>query len=157
MRTRRLGTALAATVALTGLLPATVLAATPTKGPYKGHSDQADAPDNGVELRVDRHHKVARFAIDWSGKCDRPNKFWDAGTEIKDPKNDPIGTFHDHGKYTSKTDSGFTGRVTLTVDGHFTDRTHATGEWKASVKVYNPNGNRVDTCSVKTHWHVGPA
>ena len=155
--TRRLGVALAAAACLTGVLAPPALAVTPKRGSYAGKTDQTGVPSNRVELRVDRHHKVVRFAIDWTAKCGRPDTFWDAGTQVKDPKNDPIGTFHDHGSYSSKTDDGFKGRVTLTLDGHFTDRKHAKGTWKATVKVYNPKGKRVDTCTTKTHWKVGPA
>jgi hypothetical protein len=157
MRGRRLAPTLAGAAALSGILAATALAATPTKGLYAGQSAQTKVPDHGVELRVDKQHRVARFAIDWRAFCKKPGRFWDAGTEINNPKNDPIGTFHSHGTYTSKTPEGFKGKITLTVDGRFTDKTHARGDWKATVKVFNPNGKRIDTCKVKTTWRVGPA
>ena len=157
MSVRRILATAAVGAAATCALAPPALAVTPAKGTYVGESEQTNAPYNGVQLRVNRNHKVARFAIDWSAKCKKPDKFWDAGTEVKSPKNDPIGTFHDHGTYTSKTDSGFKGKITLTVDGRFTDKTHAKGEWKARVKVFNPNGKRVDTCSVKTGWRAGPS
>jgi hypothetical protein len=155
MPARLLGALVVAAV-LSGL-PATALATTPKKGVYAGRSTQTQVPSNVVRLRVDRHHEVAHFAIDWSATCGKPNTFWDAGTQIDDPKNGPTGTFHRHGSYRSKTNDGYTGRVTVTVDGHFTDRTHAAGDWKATVKVSDPGGERVDTCSVKTQWRVGPA
>lgn len=154
---RRGVTAAASAAALSGLLAAVALAATPSKGIYEGESEQVKVPDHGVELRVDKQNRVARFAIDWRAFCKKPKRFWDAGTEVKNPKNDPIGTFHDHGTYTSKTSDGFKGKITLTVDGRFTDGTHAKGEWKATVKVFNPNDKRVDTCKVKTGWTAGPA
>ncbi|HKP88995.1 MAG TPA: hypothetical protein VJT75_03370 [Thermoleophilaceae bacterium] len=156
-RLRRFGLSVAAAVGLGALLAAVALAATPTKGRYTGQSEQVHAPDHGVELRVDKQHKVARFAIDWRAFCKKPDQVWDAGTEVENPKNDPIGTFHDHGTYTSKTTDGFTGKITLTVDGRFTDKTHARGDWKATVKVFNPKGKRVDTCKVKTGWTAHPA
>ena len=157
MSVRRMATAAAGAAAACAVLAPAAFAVTPAKGTYAGVSEQKNAPYNGVELRVDRNHRVARFAIDWSAKCKKPGKFWDAGTEVKSPKNDPIGTFHDHGTYTSKTSDGFKGKITLTLDGRFTDKTHAKGEWKARVKVFNPNGKRVDTCSVKTGWRAGPS
>ena len=157
MRRRRMTTAAAGAAGLSGLLAAAALAATPVKGLYEGESEQVKAPDHGVELRVDKEHRVARFAIDWRAFCKKPGRFWDAGTEVKNPKNDPIGTFHDHGTYTSKTSDGFKGKITLTLDGRFTDKTHAAGEWKATVRVFNPSGKRIDTCKVKTGWRAGPA
>jgi hypothetical protein len=149
---------LAAAAAASGLLATAALAATPTKGLYEGRTTQRHAPHHGVELRVDRHHHVARFTVDWRARdCSEPDTHWDGGTTIKNPKNDPVGTFHDHGSYRTETADGFTGRITHTVDGHFTDKTHAKGAWKATVKIYDPSGERVNTCSVRTHWHVHPA
>jgi hypothetical protein len=157
MRARRFAAAVAGAAGATGLVAAAALAATPTKGVYEGQTEQKNAPDHGVVLRVDKQHRVVRFAVDWRAFCKKDDRFWDAGTQIKNPKNDPIGTFHDHGSYTSSTPDGFKGKITLTLDGRFTDRTHAAGDWKATVKVFNPNGKRVNTCNVKTHWQVGPA
>ena len=157
MRARRVASAVAGAAGATGLLAAAALAATPDKGVYEGQTEQKHAPDHGVVLRVDKQHRVVRFAIDWRAFCNKPGRFWDAGTEIKNPKNDPIGTFHDHGTYTSKTPDGFKGKITLTVDGRFSDKTHAAGDWKATVKVFNKNDKRIDTCKVKTGWRVSPA
>jgi hypothetical protein len=157
MRARLLVGALAAVACVGGVMAAPALAVTPARGTYDGETTQKHSPRRGVELRVDREHRVARFTIDWRARdCADPGTHWDGGTTIKSPKNDPIGTFHDHGSYRSTTKDGFTGRITHTVDGHFTDKTHAKGAWKATVRIYDPNGERIDTCSVRTHWHVGP-
>jgi hypothetical protein len=155
-RRKRITTVVTGTAGVAGLLAATALAVTPTKGVYTGASDQVRVADHGVKLRVDKHHKVAHFEIGWRAKCDRKGKFWTAGTQIDNPKNDGNGVFHDHGSYTSQTANGFTGDITLTLNGHFTDKTHAQGSWKATVKVYNSKHKKVDNCAVSTHWHVGP-
>jgi hypothetical protein len=155
-RRMRITTTLGGTAALAGVLAATALAVTPTKGVYTGASDQVKLADHAVKLRVNKNHKVVHFEIGWRAKCSKPGKFWTAGTQIDNPANESGGAFHDHGSYTSKTSSGFTGDVTITLNGHFTDKTHAQGSWKANVKVYNSNNKKVDTCSVSTHWHVGP-
>jgi hypothetical protein len=157
MRAGRFGAGLALAASVTCLLAAPALAATPAKGSYSGRTTQKHAPHHAVELRVDRDHAVARFAIDWRARdCAKPDTHWDGGTTIRRPKNDPVGTFHDHGTYTSEAGNGFRGRITHTVDGHFTDGTHATGTWKATVKIFDASGDRINTCSVRTHWHVGP-
>lgn len=146
---------LAAAAGASGLLATAALAATPSKGLYEGTTTQKRSPHHGVELRVDEQHRVARFAIDWRARdCEVAGTQWDGGTTIKSPKNDPIGTFHDHGSYTSMAGGGIKGRITHTVDGHFTDKTHAKGAWKATVKIYDSNGDRINTCSVRTHWHA---
>jgi hypothetical protein len=155
-RRKRITTVAAGTAGVAGLLAATALAVTPTKGVYTGASDQVKVQDHGVTLRVDRHHKVVHFEIGWRARCDRPGKFWTAGTQIDNPVNDGNGVFHDHGSYTSHTANGFNGDITLTLKGHFTDKTHAQGSWKANVKVYNAQHKKVDNCAVDTHWHVGP-
>ena len=155
-RRRRITTTLGGTAALAGLLAATALAVTPNRGVYTGASDQVKLADHGVKLRVDKNHKVVHFEIGWRAKCQKPDKFWTAGTQIDNPTNQAGGVFKDRGSYTSKTSSGFTGDDTETLNGHFTDKTHAQGSWKANVKVYNKNNKKVDTCSVSTHWHVGP-
>lgn len=158
MRARRLAGGLAVAAAVSAVCAAVALAVTPTRGAYEGTTTQRHSPHHGVELRVDKQHRVARFTIDWRARdCDEPDTHWDGGTTIKAPKNDPIGTFHDHGSYTSTAGDGIKGRITHTVDGHFTDRTHAKGAWKATVKVYDAGGNRINTCSVRTHWHVHPS
>lgn len=161
-RRKRITTVVTGTAGLAGLLAATALAVTPTKGVYTGASDQVKVEDHGVKLRVDKQHKVAHFEIGWRAKCESKDKngdpkYWTAGTQIDNPKNDGNGVFHDHGSYTSETASHYRGNITLTLNGHFTDKTHAQGSWKANVKVYGPKGKRVDTCSVSTHWHVGPS
>jgi hypothetical protein len=147
---------LSATAALAGLFAATALAATPNKGVYTGFSDQVKLQDHGVRLRVDKNHKVVHFEIGWRAKCQKPDKFWTAGTQIDNPTNPSSGVFKDHGSYSSQTSNGFRGDVTITLNGHFTDKTHAQGSWKANVKVYNSKNKKVDTCAVSTHWHVGP-
>jgi hypothetical protein len=155
-RTKRIATALVGTAGVAGVLAATALAVTPDKGTYTGASDQVKLADHGVKLRVNKNHKVVHFEIGWRAKCQKPNKFWTAGTQIDNPTNEAGGVFKDHGSYTSRTDSGFRGDITITLNGHFTDKTHAQGSWKANVKVYNSNNKKVDTCSLSTHWRVGP-
>ena len=79
MRARRLTGAVAAAAAAAGLLAAAALAATPNRGLFEGQTEQKNAPDHGVKLRVDKQHRVVRFAIDWRAFCQKPGRSWDAG------------------------------------------------------------------------------
>ena len=160
-RRKRITTVVTGTAGLAGVLAATALAVTPNKGVYTGASDQVKVKDHGVRLRVDRHHEVAHFEIGWRALCETKDKdggpkFWTGGSQVNNPPNDGNGGFQYTGGYTTHTQSHYTGDITLTVKGHFTDKTHAQGSWKAHVTVYGPKGKHVDDCSVSTHWRVGP-
>jgi hypothetical protein len=139
---------------------AVALGATPSKGTYKGKTSQALF----VDVRVDKHHIVKRFRINWFAKCNS-GQTWGTkadpdGSSDEDLVGDPIdqtdkGTFGDSGSYTgSKDASGVQGHFTVNLSGHFNSKRHAAGSFDVKVRVTR-NGNTIDRCHRAVTWRVG--
>jgi hypothetical protein len=155
--TRRAIRTFAIAIGVAGVMAATALALTPSKGTYTGSTNQTKAPHHSITVKTNDNGKVVHISIDWRARCQAPNSYWSETTVIQKSGivNDGGGVFHVDGGHNSNGGGGITGKVTDSLDGHFTDKTHAQGKWQATVKVYNKNGKKIDTCSMHTKWHVG--
>lgn len=157
MRRRTSGTlGGAAALVAVALAAATALAATPVKGTFTGETAQTKAKAHAIGLRTNKDGDVVKITVEWRAKCDTPNDFWRETTVIKRTgvTNDGSGVFHVDGGHTSDGGGGIHGKVTDHLDGHFTDKRHAEGTWRAKVKVFNKKGNQIDSCSMHTTWQV---
>ena len=136
------------------------LATTPSKGTYEGKTSQGLF----VDVRVDRHHVVKRFRINWFAKCDSGNTWGTKadpdGSSDQDLVGDPIdqtdkGTFGDSGSYNGSKDAdGVQGHFTVNLSGHFYNKTHAKGAFDIKVRVTR-NGKTIDRCHRAVTWRVG--
>jgi hypothetical protein len=159
LKSRRAVAAVAAPIAVL-VFAAVALAVTPAPGTFTGSTGQ----DEAVSIKVNAKHRIKKFVINWWAPCKKPGKTWGTsnkpdGTQDKDGKGDKIkqpgdGSFSDEGSYSKKPDSnGFQGHFKVKLEGMFTTPTAANGTFDVHVKVTR-NGNKVDTCHRKVHWHV---
>lgn len=152
--------ALAAAALLAGAGAA--LAAVPDSGTHKGTTGQG-LP---VSVKVNSKHRVKRFKISWWAPCDMPDATWGKpgnpdGTVDRDLSDDRIkqthdGAFSDTEKYVNDTtNDGYQGHFRMSLNGQFTDATHANGKFTIKVRV-TKDGVTYDHCRKTVKWHVGP-
>jgi hypothetical protein len=155
-RSRRAITTLAATIGVAGIAAAAALAVSPAKGTFNGSTAQTKAASHSITVRTNKGGEVVNIRVDWRARCEQPNEYWRETTVIKKSGvvNDGGGVFHVDGGHNSASSGGISGKVTDHLDGHFTDKNHAQGTWRAKVKVFK-KGNQIDTCSMHTSWQVG--
>jgi hypothetical protein len=156
----RAGLAGAAVLVAALACAAVALASTPNRGTYTGKTSQGLF----VDVRVDKHHIVKRFRINWFAKCNSgetwATKADPEGTRDEDLVGDPIdqtdkGTFGDSGSYSGSKDAeGIQGHFTINVAGHFYNKTHAKGSFDVKVRV-TKHGNTIDRCHRAVTWAVG--
>jgi hypothetical protein len=152
---RVIGAALAVCIALLACA-AVALAAVPNQGKYTGKSSQKKP----TVVKVNKNHRITYFKIRWKAPCNKDGTSWGPdGTEDIDGTGDKIkqdgtGEFHDKGTYKSDPDSsGYVGHFTVKLNGFFTSKTKANGEFDIKVRVTR-NGNFVDNCHKHVTWHV---
>ena len=141
----------------------TAIAAIPRPGTYDGTTGQGlDA-----RVKVNSSHRVKRFRIHWWATCDRPGATWGSkddpgGTVIRDLKKYPIeqdgtGAFSDKAKYEDvQNNAGYQDVFRVSVNGTFTDRTHANGSFTVRIRV-TKDGKTYDHCRRTVRWRVSPA
>ena len=141
-----------ATVALAGVSAAAALAVPPPPSShFKGKTSQAAAKNHRVRLATDAAGRVSKVSLGWQAQCRKKGVFWKAETSIKSGSSGlPMDgdVFHQAGSYTSNAGGGITGKVTISMKGHFVDRNHAKGSWNAKVTVMNADGKVIDKCKV---------
>jgi hypothetical protein len=160
MRIARVATAMAAV----GVLAATALAVpTPKSASFIGKTGQVKNKkrDRAVWLDTNAKRHVSRFAILWKARCKRSDASLKEGTEwgpeaVALPQSG--NTFGHSGSYSARlhgTSRRYRGVYRASVKGHFTDKNHAQGRFKISVKVKDREGERPDdTCAASMAWKV---
>jgi hypothetical protein len=156
---RRTAAALVSAVLLAAATAA--VAAVPKAGTFEGSTGQG----LNASVKVNAHHRIKRFRIYWWAPCDRPNATWGSpdnpgGTVDRDLKDDPIkqaadGSFSDSEKYSDvETNGGEQSHFRMTMNGQFTDATHAHGKFTIKIRVTH-FGETYDHCRKTVKWHVG--
>lgn len=137
-------------------------AAVPSSGTFKGTTGQGKR----VSVKVNSKHRIKRFQIQWWAPCDMKDASWGNadtpdGTIDRDLSGDKIeqakdGTFSDTEKYKGEeSNAGYQGHFKMTVNGAFSDATHASGKFTIRVRV-TKDGLTYDHCRKTVKWHVGP-
>jgi hypothetical protein len=148
---RRASIALVAVAALLATA-AIAWAVTPKPDTYEGKTGQNKA----VFVKVDDKSRIKAFLIEYRAKCKQAEGYG-GSIQDKDRKGDRItqqnGVFSGTAKKTDDLGSGYKGHASLTYDGKFTTATAANGSATIKVKV-TKNGDKVDSCSRTTKWHV---
>jgi hypothetical protein len=154
----------ATALAVVGVVAGTAVAVpTPKSASFVGKTSQVKNKnrDRAVWLDTNAKRHVSRFAILWKAKCKRSGTFLREGTEWG-PEADALprkgNTFGHSGSYSARlhgTSRRYRGVYKASVKGHFTDKNHAQGMFKISVKVRDREGERPDdTCAASMTWKV---
>jgi hypothetical protein len=141
----------AAAVAVSLVLAAVALAATPKPGKYPGETSQGQH----VRVKVNDSGRIPRdgFKIHWTAPCDKPGKAWQDVTHNTQPlRISDAGRFTLDAKY-KHTVRGFTGHTKIETDGKFDTKTSASGTFKVRVRV-TEDGDTVDRCRKTVSWSV---
>jgi hypothetical protein len=144
--------AVSAALAVAGGSAAVALAvAPPPSSKFKGVTSQLKAKYHKVHITTDANGHVSVIRVGWLAPCRKKGKSWKSETKISGgsaglPQNGDV--FHQAGSYTGTTSNGVTGKITIAMQGRFTDRRHAKGTWQAKVTVKNAKGKTIDRCKV---------
>jgi hypothetical protein len=119
----------------------------PPSSIFKGQTSQK-IQGHDIQVETDANSHVSRVVIEWRAKCKAKGKFWTATTSVRNgtkglPQTGDV--FRRKGSYTGNAGGGVKGRVTISLQGAFTDADHASGKWSASV-VVRKNGKKIDSC-----------
>jgi opacity protein-like surface antigen len=134
---------------------AAALAVLPKQGKYTGESSQG----RKTVVKANSNGRITYFKQNWKAPCGGGKHWGPDGTEDIDGTKDKIkqdgtGEFHDKGSYSSQPDSnGYIGHFKVRLNGKFTSKTKANGEFDIKVHVTR-NGNSVDDCHAHVTWHV---
>lgn len=156
----RSAVALGAVAVVAAAVPLSALAAAPRKDAgYQGASTQkSGALTLPVDMRVSKDGKsVARFDIQWTGKCAAPTGRQSLGG-LSVTLNKPInsqGSFMDTSKFPKDLGNGQKGDFTVALKGKFTKKTLARGTFRVTVSIKDATNQQVDTCdSGSIQWQV---
>jgi hypothetical protein len=150
LRTRAI--AATATMAVAGVGAAAAMAVPPPPDShFAGQTNQPRAKYHAVNIDTDTSGHVSEISVGWRAPCRKKGVFWSTETRITGgttglPQNGDV--FHQAGSYTGHTSNGVTGRITISMKGHFVDNDHAKGTWAAKVTVKNKRGKVIDKCKV---------
>jgi hypothetical protein len=135
------------------LLAAVALAATPSKGTYRGKTSQA----RNVHIKINSKHNIpgGGFVINWQAPCQvKTDHVW--GPERTENSSKIVvkddGSFRLDGKYNSHV-GDYVGHISIKNGGRFNTKTSATGTFKVTVRV-TKNGDYADTCKKTVTWSV---
>jgi hypothetical protein len=139
--------------ALSLLLAAVALAATPDKGTYRGKTSQG----RNVRIKVNKNHDIngGGFRINWHAPCQvQKDHIWGPERTENSGKINvgDDGSFKLNGKYNSPVE-GYVGHITIKNGGTFDTKTSAAGTFKVRVRV-TKDGDYVDTCKKTVAWSV---
>jgi hypothetical protein len=101
-----------------------------------------------IKVVTDANSHVSQVVIQWRAKCKVKGLFWTATTSVRNGPNGLPQTgdvFRTNGSYTGNAGGGIKGRITIALQGAFTDADHASGKWSASV-VVRKRGKKIDSC-----------
>jgi hypothetical protein len=145
-----------------GLTAAAVALAVPPppSSSFEGQTSQTKIDDHGVRVETDANGHVSRVTIGWRAKCKKKGQFWTATTVVNggsDGLQQNGDVFSLKGSYTGNAGGGIKGKVTVNLQGAFTDNDNAKGTWSAKV-VVRKKGKKIDSCKTpKVNWSVARA
>ena len=151
-------TAGAATTAVAAVTAAVALAVPPPpSGTFAGTTSQTKLKEHNISLTTDANGHVASATINWQAKCKKKGKFWTATTVVNggsDGLQQNGDVFIRKGSYTGNAGGGIKGKVTVNLQGAFTDNDNAKGTWSTKV-VVRKKGKKIDSCKTpKITWSV---
>ena len=149
MFSKRGATAAAVTSVAAGMAAAVAMAVPPPpSSSFSGNTSQTRAPNHTVTLQTDANGHVSQMTIDWRANCKKKGIYWTATTQLNGgtaglPQNGDV--FKDAGSYTGNAGNGIKGKVTIKMQGQFSDNDNASGTWTAKVTV-RKKGKKIDFC-----------